>query len=72
MVVRHPREDPLRGRTLPGPRTRDVGGVDLWWFIPDEDRRVLTDAGLCNPARTIRLSRSARRVHVTGGAISAS
>jgi hypothetical protein len=49
MIYHHPREDPLRGLTLPGPRTREIGGVDLWRFIPDEDRRVLTDAGLCPP-----------------------
>jgi hypothetical protein len=49
MVYHHPREDPLRGLTLPGPRTREIGRVDLWRYIPDEDRRVLTDAGLCPP-----------------------
>jgi hypothetical protein len=47
MVYHHPREDPLRGLTLPGPRTHEIDSVDLWRFISDEDRRVLTDAGLC-------------------------
>jgi hypothetical protein len=30
MIYHHPRADPIRGLTLPGPRTGDIGSVDLW------------------------------------------
>jgi hypothetical protein len=49
MVFHDPRDDPLRGLTLPQPRTSEVGKVDLWRFIPDADRQVLIDSGLRPP-----------------------
>lgn len=49
MLFHHPRDDPLRGLRLPQPRTREVGKVDLWRFIPEADRQVLIDFGLRPP-----------------------
>ena len=68
MAHHHPREDPLRGQTLPGPRTRESAGSTRGGTYPTTIIGCSPTPDLVHPARTIRRRRSTRPVHLTGAA----